>query len=69
MAQVIKSLSHKNCHSVVNSMLDLNLLVKLLVEDAVFKYHPSQRTNMIKFINLYIRRLRVIIARGSLNAY
>lgn len=69
MAQATESTSHGDRHSVVSSTSDLSLIVKLLVEDAVFEYHPGRGTNGTEFIDLYIRGSRVIAAGGPLDAY
>lgn len=50
-------------------MSDLNLVVKLLVEDIVFKYQPSGKTKEIEFIDLYICGIKVIVAGTLLDKY
>lgn len=69
MVQATESTFYRNQYSVINSMSDLSIIVKLLVKNAVFEYHPGQETNRIEFIDLYIRGLKVIAAGGPLNAY
>lgn len=50
-------------------MSDLSLIVKLLVEDAVFEYEPGRGSNETEFIDLYLCGLRVIAAGGPLDSY
>lgn len=69
MAQATESISHGNRYSVVSGISNLSLIVKLLVEDAVFEYQPGQRSNDTEFIDLYLCGSRVIIARGLLDSY
>ena len=69
MAQAIEFTLHGNQYFVINSMSNLSLIMKLLVEDAMFEYQPGRKSNETKFIDLYLCRSRVIAAGGSLNSY
>ncbi len=69
MAHTTKSISHGNRHSVIISMSDLSLVVKILVENTVFKYQPGWRTKKTEFIDLYVHRTKVINASTLLNKY
>ena len=69
MTCVIKSTSHSNCYSIVNSGSDFSLIVKLLVEDAVFDYQPGRRRNKSEFINLYSCRTKSIAAKVLFDLY
>lgn len=39
--QVTKFIFYKNQYSIVNSKLDLSLIMKLLIENAVFEYYSG----------------------------
>lgn len=69
MTYVIKLTSYTNCHSVVSSVSDFYTTVKLLVEDAVFNYKPSRRSNNWEFINLYFYEIKFIIAGSVFDFY
>ncbi len=69
MARATESTSHGNRHSVVSSVSDLSLVVKILVEDTVFKYQPGRGTKEIEFIDLYVRGTKVIAAGTPLDKY
>ena len=69
MAQATKSISYGNWQIVVSNISDLRLIVKLLVEDAVFEYQPGQESNKREFIDLYLCGSRVIRVGGPFNLY
>ncbi len=69
MACTTESTSHGNCHSVISSVSELNLIVKLLIEYAVFDYQLGRGSNKSEFINLYLCGTKSIIAGGPLNLY
>lgn len=69
MAQATESTSHGNQYSVVSSMSDFSLIVKLLVEDTVFEYQPGQGSNKTEFIDLYLCGSRVIVVGGPFDSY
>lgn len=50
-------------------MSDLSLIIKLLVEDAIFEYQLGRKSNETEFIDLYLCRSRVIAAGGLLDSY
>ncbi len=69
MARATKSTFYGNQHSVLSSLSDLSLVVKILVEDTVFKYQPGQGMNETEFINFYVRGTKVIAAGIPLDKY
>lgn len=69
MTQATEFISHKDQHFVVSSTLYLNLIVNILIKNAMFKYHLGQKTNDTEFIALYILGSRVIAIGGPLNTY
>ncbi len=69
MARAIESTSHGNRHSVVSSVSDLSLVVKILVEDTVFKYQPGRAMKETEFIDLYVRGTKVIATGTPLDKY
>lgn len=69
MACATKSTSYNNHHSVINSISDLGLIVKLLLEDIIFNYQPGKKSNKSKFINLYIRGSKSISIEDLLELY
>ncbi len=50
-------------------MSDFSLVVKILVEDTVFKYQPGQGMKETEFIDFYVCRTKVIAAGTPLNKY
>lgn len=58
-----------NWHLIVNKTWNLSFIIKLLVENIVFKYYLDWKTNKTKFIDLYICGSRVIITEKQLNIY
>lgn len=69
MAYTTKSISHSNCHSVVGNVSDLSLIVKLLIEDAIFDYQPSKESNKSELIDLYLCGTKSIIVGGPFDLY
>lgn len=69
ITRATKSTSHGNRYSVVSSVSDLGLMVKLLVEDAVFDDHPARGNNESEFTDLFFRGTRAIAAGGPLALY
>lgn len=69
MVCITKSTFYINCHFVVSSISDLSLIIKLLVEDAVFNYHPGRGNNKLEFTNLYLFGIKSITVRSLLNLY
>lgn len=69
MACAIKSTSYSNRHSIISSISDFSLIMKLLVKDTVFDYQSSRRSNKLKFTNLYLYRTKSIVARSSYDLY
>lgn len=67
MSQATEFISYRNWHLVINSISNFSLIVKLLVEDAIFEYYLGQEINGKEFIDLYICRSRVIAARWLLD--
>lgn len=51
---------YDNYCSVVNNVLNLSLIVKLLMEDAIFDYQLGKKSNKSEFTNLYIRESKPI---------
>lgn len=66
---ITKLISYCNCHSVTNSVSDLNLIIKLLVEDVVFDYQPNREKNNSEFTKLYSYRKKSIVIKGPPNSY
>lgn len=69
IAYITKLICHDNCHSIINNISHLCLIVKLLVKDAVFDYQPGKKNNKSEFINLYFYKIKFIVIRGLLNLY
>lgn len=69
MVCATKSISHGHCHSIVSFVLDLNLIIKLLVEDTIFDYQFDKKSNNSEFTNLYFGRIKSITVEGLLDLY
>ncbi len=69
MARTTKSTSHGNRHSVISNVSYLSLVVKILVEDTVFKYQPGRGIKETEFIDLYVRGTKMIAASTPLDKY
>lgn len=53
MTYTIKSIFHGDCHFVINNISNLNLILKLLIKDAVFDYQFGKKSKKSEFSNLY----------------
>lgn len=53
MAKATWFISHGNHHLLVGSTFDLSLLVKILVEDKIFKLEPGRDAKDTKFVDLF----------------
>lgn len=60
---------NRNYHISVGSIFNLSLLVKILVKDKIFELKTVYGIKDIKFINLFIRESRNIVAKGLLKEY
>lgn len=69
MASIIQSTSYKNTHLLVAFIFDLSLLIKILIEDKVFKLKTERNTKKIKFVNFFIYKLTKIVASSPLKEY
>lgn len=69
MAYATKLTFLSNCYFVISSVLNLDLIVKLLMEDVVLDYQPSKKSKNLIVINLYFYKIKSIIAKDLLNLY
>ena len=69
MVCITKLISYNNCHSIISSILDLSLIVKLLLEDIVFDYQSTKENNKSEFTNIYLYETKSIAIEDSLNLY
>lgn len=69
MVYATESTSFDDCDSIISSILDFCLIVKLLVRDIIFDNQPSRGSNKSEFTDLYFCGTKSIAARGLLNLY
>lgn len=69
ITRAIWSTSHKNHYSIIGSNFDLSLLVKILVEDKIFKLKVGRNIKNTEFVDFFIYELRKIRLRGLLKEY
>lgn len=69
ITRATKSTFYDNYYSVISSVSDLNLIVKLLIKNAVFGYQPNKGSNKSELTNLYICKSKFIGIEGPLELY
>lgn len=69
MARVTQFISYKNQHLLVDSISDLSLLIKILVEDKVFKLEVEHGIKNTKFVDFFAYKLSKIRLKSSLKEY
>lgn len=69
MARVMQSILYRNHHLLIGNSSDFCLLVKILIEDKVFKLKSGHKTKKTKFVDLFVYELRIIAAEGLLKKY
>ena len=69
MARAIQFTLHGNHHSLVGSISDFNLLVKILVENKVFKFKPGCGAKDTECVDIFARGSSKIGLGGPLKEY